>query len=350
MGVINTEQFFNSFGDYLIIDVRSEKEFVDFSIVGAYNIPILNNEEKAIVGTTYKQNQKKAYRIGLEIGSKKLPSIYDEVVDLMEKTNKKKILFYCFRGGTRSQSVFQSLQLTKLDCYILEGGIKAYRNHILKHIDDYVNNFDYLVVTGNTGCGKTKYLKKLSSNNHPVIDFEGIANNRGSIFGSVGLGRPNNQKDFDAKLFFELRKYKGNNVKVIIVESESRKIGNCLLPSSMMGKLRNGRHLLISSSISKRVEIIKEDYLCYDLNKERISKLVTSNSYFMKKLGKKWTGDLLECLNNDNMDLFIEMLLVDYYDAFYEFAHEEITISDEIDSDDEVEIVNYISKVYRKFA
>ena len=346
MSNISVDDFISNYEEYLIIDVRSEGEFDEYSILGSHNISILNNDEKHTIGKLYKQNQSLAYRMGLEVGSAKLISIYDEIQKLLKLEHKKKVLFYCFRGGTRSKSVYQSLLLLKMDCYLLEGGIKAYRKYILENLCDFVQHFNFLVVAGNTGCGKTKYLKKVKNEGLPIIDLEGLANNRGSIFGSIGLGRPTNQKNFDSLLFFELRKLKLDGNKIAIVESESKKIGNALLPNCMMDQLNNGRHILIECSIKKRVENIKEDYLNLPLNKERIITLINNNSHLKFHLGKDWNEKLIDHLQANRMDEFIKQLLVDYYDVLYSYSRKNIKIEKQLFSDDEEELTSLIKDQY----
>ncbi len=346
---ITVDELFNHYDDYLIIDVRSELEFQESSIEGAVNLPILNNEERHLVGKTYKQNQADAYRMGLEIGTKKLTVIYDEVLRLMEQHKKEKVLFYCFRGGTRSKSVHQTLSLLKLKSYQLIGGIKAYRRYILDHLEPLAETFDYILLAGNTGCGKTKYLKRLKELGYPVIDLEGLANNRGSIFGSVGLGKPINQKQFDSTLYFELLNYQNQGVQTIILESEGKKIGNVLIPTRLFDKMKQGQFIQIDSSYEKRVENIKEDYLNVELNMDRIIHLIEENTYFKERLGKQWCSDLKVFLLDGDMNAFIKVLLIDYYDKLYSHSRESKDILKRITSDDEEVLVTFIKDFYESY-
>ena len=216
--IIDVKTLVDNIDKYIIIDLRSPVEFEAGTIKNAINIPLLDNDARKIIGTLYKENEKEAYRQGLKIGMEKLPSIYDAVNVLIENNPDKEIVFSCFRGGTRSKSVQATLELLKIPSYKLDGGYKAYRQYILNNISVYLNKANWLVLTGNTGTGKTLILQELMHQDYPVIDLEGVANNRGSIFGTIGLGNEVNQRIFDSELFFQLKKYIDNNNFNIFIE------------------------------------------------------------------------------------------------------------------------------------
>ncbi|WP_010292506.1 rhodanese-like domain-containing protein [Clostridium senegalense] len=145
-------------GDYVLVDVRSPLEYKENTIPGAVNIPLFNDEERALVGTIYKQEStEKAKKIGMEIVSKKLPSIYDEFLKLEKK--HKKIVLFCARGGMRSGSLVALLSSLGMRVEKIKGGYKSYRGYVLEELPKLNEQVKYIVLHGNTGVGKTEILK-----------------------------------------------------------------------------------------------------------------------------------------------------------------------------------------------
>lgn len=331
--IITVEQLVNNLDDYIIIDLRAPGEYSDGKIMSAINIPLLDDETRAFIGTLYKQDQAKAYDEGYKIGYQVLPKIEDII-----KGYNQKICFYCARGGTRSTAVFEALLEKGYDVYKLEGGYKSYRNYILMEMDNYINQIDLLVLTGNTGSGKTIVLNNMLSQGYPVIDLEGLANHRGSLFGAVGLGDQPSQKDFEDKLFYNLKEYIDNNNFKIMVESESRKIGNVYLPNKLNDKLKTAEHILLEVSVDKRADIIIDTY--QPINKDDIVHIL-DNYCFVKRLGYEWINNMKEYLDNDDYHSLVVHLLVDYYDKLYANSHKEYNYKQVIESDD----LNEITKI-----
>ncbi|MBU1111479.1 MAG: hypothetical protein KJ896_01755, partial [Nanoarchaeota archaeon] len=184
--------------NYTFVDVRSPKEFEKDTIPGAVNIPLLLDDERAIVGTIYKQESRdKALQVGMEFISKRLAVMYQEY-DALAKEHKKPIIIFCWRGGMRSGCMVGLLEALKLDVHQLEGGYKAYRAFVreqLKDIETLRNSKGIsgviknapgvldipksVVVYGHTGAGKTGVIVQLKNG----LDLEGLANHRGSILG-----------------------------------------------------------------------------------------------------------------------------------------------------------------------
>lgn len=342
---VDVETLINNIDKYLIIDVRSPLEYKEGTIKGAINMPILDNDERKEVGTLYKKNKNEAYRLALEILSKKLLYFYDEINKLKLNNPNKKILFFCFRGGLRSKSI-QSIINLRIPVYRLEGGYKAYRRYLLNNMPLYLNKVNWLVLTGNTGSGKTLILEELQSRGYPVINLEKLANNRGSIFGSIGLGDKINQKVFDSNFFFELKNYIDNNITHIFVESESKKIGNVLLPDLMYNKMKISPHIMLNVSINKRIEIIKNMYDLDKIDKENIKTIINSNKYFRERLGNKWVEEINDYLDKNNYDEFIKRLMIDYYDKLYLESHKNYKYDLEIISDNKEEIITQLISYY----
>ena len=251
-----------SFEDFLkeesvvLIDVRTPKEFLLEKVPNSINIPVLLDEERVSVGTTYVQQSKEtAKKIGVEFISKRLPKIFEQVQELSKKYSK--LVFMCARGGMRSSSItalFASLGYRVLK---LDGGYKAYRDFILNRLPIENEKFKYLVIHGRTGVGKTKILNRMNELGVSVMNLEKMASHKGSFFGALGEKFPQSQKRFDGEIFEFLRTCK---TKYIVVESESKRIGNLYVPESVYSSMTGGKHIFINTSISKRVDILMEDY------------------------------------------------------------------------------------------
>lgn len=298
----------------LFIDVRSPSEYQKSTIPGAINLPLFSDEERKEIGILYHSDKKQAYEKGLRIGTSKLYSIYKSILSfLMSKDKDTKVIVFCWRGGMRSKSITLNLDMMGIPAFQLKGGYKTYRRFVLEQLEAFQNSFHFYTIHGNTGVGKTQILKSLKGKGEPVLDLEELANNRGSMFGNVGLGISMNQKMFDSLLYDELRK---NNKNYFFVESESRRIGNISLPEFLISDMEKGSHILIKANLKERIDNLKEDYLPIE-NKDEIIRLIYNNPFFEKKKGKRWIENLLFLLSKDDYTQFIETLLTDYYDPLY---------------------------------
>lgn len=314
-------------GDYVLIDVRSKKEYSDFTIPGSVNIPILDDEERARVGTIYiNESREVAKRLGVEFVSKKLPELFDKI--LYYKSKYKKVVLFCERGGMRSNSLFSLMNSLGIEVYKLKGGYKAYRAHVTKMLPIINEKKDYIVLHGFTGTGKTQILKALKDVGMDVLDLEGIANHRGSILGAVGLKRKVSQKQFDAEVFETLKNSIGNS---IFIEAESKKIGNIIVPDYIIEKMKQGRHILIQGSINARA---KRLVIEYTNTEHSVQELISALDKFEKYISLKRISEYKQMiLNNDYYNVAVE-LMEKYYDPLYSHMQDRYTYDVVIDSDD----------------
>lgn len=299
------------------IDIRAPIEFKDGAIPRAINIPLFTDEERAEIGTIYKQSGQNAAKWrAMEVVSPKIPSMLDEIRSLMKNGQP---VIYCWRGGMRSRSVATFLEYAGVHSVRLIDGYRAYRQYILEQIPMRMPE-KAVVLHGMTGVGKTDILHILKSKGFPVIDLEGLAAHRGSVFGGFGIGEGsgNNQKTFDALFFEALRNL--NESPYMIIEAESKRIGRAVLPAELLELKKNGLHLHIQASLETRVERIYKEYVSNYENKPWFHEKVVEG---IRQIQKRIKDDaILEQLNlavhEKNYRKVIHYLLAYYYDSRYE--------------------------------
>ena len=289
----------------LLLDARSEGEFLDHHIPGAFNIPILDNEARAIVGTIYKQQNQAA---AIDAGWDHLKDKIDELItSAEEKIDRRKIVVYCARGGMRSRILANLLSQRGHKIYQLEGGIKDYRNYLYKEFEDLVKTFKgrFIVLEGKTGTQKTKIIHKTTL---PKIDLEDLAQHRSSIYGDLHL-QPRSQKMFLFLLYEEFKKL--HNEPYIIIEGESKRIGFIQIPEDFYKLIRKGLYIEVTADIDVRVKNVLDEYFP-DNGKE----VIAATPKLRKYLGKKvdWLIDLFQQGKHEEG---IQYLLEEYYDKKY---------------------------------
>jgi tRNA 2-selenouridine synthase len=300
--------------EFHIIDVRSPAEYEEFHIPGAINIPIFNNEERAQVGTTYKQiGRDEAKQLGIELVSPKLPTYFQQIKH-MQGEEPKPLLVYCARGGMRSRSLASVLLMMGLKTYQLEGGIRSFRSTIREEVEgfDYLNK-KFIVLEGLTGTMKTEILKILQEEGYPVLDLEGLASHRGSIFGQVGIPEKS-QKQFESELYMRLQELKDSSY--IIIESESRRLGRIVLPEWIMKGKESGDRIHVNCPVHIRVKHTLDTYDPMQYKKDLMEAF--------NRLQKYVQPDIKEEINiafqNDNYEKIVELLFIHYYDPKYSYA------------------------------
>ena len=299
--------------DHIVyVDMRSPSEYQAGHIPGAVNIPLFSDEERAIVGTTYKQvSTDDAKQQGLTFVSSKLPAIVEQIRQLCQEGGKG--VSYCWRGGMRSRSVVSILDIMGVNAFQLQGGYKAYRRHILDSLTHFSLQPVVIVLCGSTGVGKTTLLARLAERGIPVLDLENLANHRGSAFGHVGLGPPMTAQKFDTALLAALREL--NQHPFIVVECESKRIGNVYLPDVLYQAMQCGPKVLLTARLDIRIDRLIAEYT--DLVSDHQSALAGSIESLRTKLGNKKTDRLLDDLLSGRIRDVVRTLLSDYYDPLY---------------------------------
>ena len=291
------------------IDVRSPSEFKEATIPGSINIPVFTDEERAEIGTLYKQVSKDvATKRGLEIFSAKLPTFIEEF-----KHIDTSMTVFCWRGGMRSKTAATVLDLMGIHANRLSGGIRTYRQWIVKELESATFKPDLFVLNGYTGSGKTILLHKLAKDGYPVIDLENLAGHRGSIFGQIGL-EPNNQKKFDSLLLHEIEKV--NDRPFVFIEGESKRIGKVLVHPFLYDKKENGVQIFIHLPVEERVKIILDDYD----PKTSPDKFIDAFKMIKKRIHVPIANEIEIALDENNFNEAVKLLLEHYYDPRYKYS------------------------------
>lgn len=287
-----------------IIDVRSQNEFEAGHIPGVVNIPILNNEERIIVGTAYKQQgQKQAIKEGFRLVGPRL-------VDIINETEKvahgKELLVHCWRGGMRSNNFCQFVGMSGVRTQSLTGGYKAYRQ---KANESFQSPFQFIVISGYTGSGKSEILRELKHQGEQVIDLEMLANHKGSAFGSLMMPAQPTTEQFQNNLFEEILQLDLN--KRIWLEDESISIGKIYLPSAFWKIMSKSPVVNISVDKNIRISRLVNEYGVAD-KEQFLSAMVQ----ITKRLGGQHFNAAKEKFLQDDMASTIDILLT-YYDKAY---------------------------------
>ncbi len=240
-----------------VIDARSEGEYAEDHLPGALNWPSLNDEERKLVGTLYKQvSPFEAQKRGAALVAANIARHIERHV--LDKPRDWQPLAYCWRGGKRSGSLALVLGQIGFRVSIVEGGYKAFRSAVLAALPDLVAGLDFRVVCGPTGAGKTRLLHALAAAGAQVLDLEALASHRSSVLGMIpGQPQPT-QKRFDTVVWDALRRFDAS--RPVYVESESRKVGNVAVPEALIARMRASPCLRLELPENERVALLMEDY------------------------------------------------------------------------------------------
>jgi tRNA 2-selenouridine synthase len=290
-----------------VADVRSPSEYSYGHIPGALNIPLFNDREREIVGTTYKQKGRtEAIITGLELIS---PGMTSRLKEAFEKARDKKLLIHCWRGGMRSETMAWLFSLGDIETVILEGGYKSYRQHVLDNLGE---KRKFIILGGLTGSGKTEILNRLKSLGHQVIDLEGIANHRGSAFGSLGRQSQPTSEHFANLLHAELAKL--DSTRPVWLEDESKNIGSVFMPDQFYYRMRESPVIALIMDVATRMPRLLKEYAQYPHGE-----LVASVNKISRRLGGDRTKESIESIESGNFTRAIEITL-EYYDKTYMFG------------------------------
>jgi tRNA 2-selenouridine synthase len=240
-----------------IIDVRSPAEFAEDHMPGAVNCPVLSNEERARVGTIYKQESPfAAKKLGAALVARHIAEHIE--ARFLDKPREWKPLIYCWRGGKRSGAMTHVLRQIGWHACALEGGYKSYRRHVVAELAELPRRFSFRVVTGATGSGKSRLLEALAAQGAQVLDLEALAAHKGSVLGGLPDEAQPSQKMFESRLLAVLQGL--TFAEPVYVEAESRKIGQLQVPDALLETMRAGPCLRIEATDAARVRFLIGDY------------------------------------------------------------------------------------------
>jgi tRNA 2-selenouridine synthase len=339
---LTIKDFLQQSEDQVLLDVRSPGEYNHAHIPAAVSFPLFTDEERKIVGTTYKQKSREdAIKVGLDFFAPKMRNMVEEAERICNSrfpisdhgqsetsSSKSKIFVYCWRGGMRSAAMAWLLDLYGFRVYTLAGGYKAFRNHVLQTFEQ---PFQFKILGGYTGSGKTEVLKELERQNETVIDLEKIASHKGSAFGSFKMPPQTKQEMFENLLAKELwRKsmvknplsnqdliHKESHSRFtphhlpIWLEDESQRIGDLNIPFALWNTMRKSPIVFLEIPFEERLNHIVEEYGGCE-----IEKLIDSTKRISQRLGGLDTKNTIEFLQKGEIKEAFRILLL-YYDKRY---------------------------------
>jgi tRNA 2-selenouridine synthase len=250
-----------------IIDVRSPAEYADDHIPGAINCPVLDNEERARVGTLYVQvSPFEAKKIGGALVAANIARHLQE--RFLDRPKGWRPLIYCWRGGNRSGAMVTIFRAIGWRACQLEGGYKTYRRSVLDALETLPRQFAFRVLCGATGSGKTRILQAIGSLGEQILDLESLARHKGSVLGVLPDTPQPGQKALESALRAQLADF--DPARPVYVEAESRKIGRLRLPDALIETMHAGRCVVIEAPLAARVEFLLRDYAYFLTDPEKL--------------------------------------------------------------------------------
>jgi tRNA 2-selenouridine synthase len=309
--VLTFDTILPTLGDFdTIIDARSESEFALDHLPGAINCPVLNDAERILVGTTYKQvGAFEAKRLGAPLVARNIAHHVETL--FADKPRDWKPLVYCWRGGNRSGSM--ALIFAKIGWPVvqLEGGYKAFRAHVAAALET-APPLDLRVVCGTTGSGKSRLLQTLHGIGAQVLDLEQLAAHRGSVLGHLPGEPQPSQKAFETRIWDTLRRF--DPARPVFVESESKKVGNLRVPDALMTRMRAAPCIAVQLSRPDRVRLLMEDYAHFSADP---STLNAQLDHLVQLHGHATIDAWHAMANEGRIPELVDQLLVQHYDPAY---------------------------------
>jgi tRNA 2-selenouridine synthase len=311
--ILKLDRFLSELDGFdLIIDVRSPAEFALDHIPGAVNYPVLDNEERAKIGTLYKQvSPFAAKKLGAALVSRNIANHLEN--HLLELPREWRPLVYCWRGGERSGAFTHILNRIGWKAMQLEGGYQGFRRTVINGLETAAKQFSFQVLCGMTGSGKTRVLQEAQKQGAQVLDLEALAIHRGSVLGNEPHIEQPSQKGFETALWNAFRNLDPS--RPVLVESESKKVGAVHIPDALMEKIRNGTCIELRSSIQTRVSWLIREYHHFLSDTDNFKrKLALLTAHYGKVQIAKWN----EAIDAKQFPALVEELLLMHYDPSYQ--------------------------------
>ncbi len=300
----------------VLIDARSPAEFALDHIPGAINCPVLDDDERRIVGTLYKQQGAfEARRVGGAMVAANLARHLN--TQWADKPENWKPMVYCWRGGLRSGSMVNWMRLVGWDAQQLAGGYKSFRRHVMTQLDELCPRLDLRIITGATGSAKTRVLQALAERGAQVVDLEAFARHKGSLLGGLpGVPQPT-QKHFDTLLATTLEALDAS--RPIYVEGESARIGRIALPLTLVTRMRASPCIEVAATHDARLLYLLRDYAYLGDDREG---LATQLGLLKEMQGKETVQRWQEWARAGELEPLFGELMSLHYDPHYAKSQE----------------------------
>lgn len=297
------------YGD--VLDARSPGEFAEDHIPGAINAPVLDDAERALVGTIYKQQGAfEAKRAGAPLVAHNIARHIES--RFRDRPRNWRPLVYCWRGGGRSGALAHVLKQVGWDAIRLEGGYKAFRRQVVADLERMPPAYRYRVICGATGTGKSRLLESLAREGAQVLDLETLAAHRGSVLGDLPDEPQPSQKSFETSLWNALSRF--DPARAVFVESESKKVGNLRVPDALIERMRDSACVRLESDTATRVKLLLEDYSHFVSHPGALAaKLDCLKSLHGGERIDGWKGQL----DRGEWNSLVSDLLANHYDPAY---------------------------------
>jgi tRNA 2-selenouridine synthase len=294
-----------------VIDARSESEYAEDRLPGAVNWPTLADAERASIGTEYKQvSPFDARKRGAVLAARNIARHIEQHAQAQGREWRP--LVYCWRGGQRSGSLASVLDAIGFTVHVLEGGYREFRRVVIAELEALPERFDFRVLCGRTGSGKSRLLQALAQAGAQVLDLEQLACHRGSVLGPLPDQPQPTQKRFETLLWQALRNL--DPARPVWAESESRTIGRLRVPEALLLRLRGASCVVIEMPVAARVRLLSEDYAHFVQDAEalcdRLSPLAEHRGH---TLVSEWQA----LARAGQFDALVEQLLTQHYDPIY---------------------------------
>ena len=297
------------------IDVRSPAEFALDRAPGAENHPVLDDAERARIGTLYARSPFEARKLGAAVVARNIATMLETA--FMARPREWRPLVYCWRGGQRSRALTQVLLEVGWRAAQLEGGYRAYRRHVVAELVRLPPRFDFVVICGLTGSGKSRFLAALADEGGQTLDLEGIARHRGSLLGDLPDDPQPSQKWFESQVCDAMARLDPS--RLVYVESESRRIGALQMSEALVARMREGRCVTLVTPLGERVALLKEEYAHYFAAPEKLAERLTA---LTELRGKATIARWNAMVAAGEWDPLIAELLEAHYDPTYARALE----------------------------
>lgn len=293
-----------------LIDARSPAEFAEDHIPGAINCPVLDNAQRIIVGTLYKQSSPfEARKVGAVLVARNVANYIEQY--FADKPKGWKPLVYCWRGGQRSGAFTHILREVGWSAKRLQGGYKSWRHYVIEQLDALPGALRFTVVAGPTGSAKTRVLEAMHRQGHQVLNLEALAQHKGSVLGGLpGQPQPS-QKMFETLVHAELARF--DPARPVFVESESKKVGQLRVPDAVFQGIQNGTWVRVEASMAQRVQYLLRDYDYFLSGPELETQLDRLKELCGGETVNRWKSLVVA----RDFQTLVSELLSQHYDRFY---------------------------------